>query len=213
MTSTATATRGKPGRKTAAHTEAKILDVATDLFAKIGYDAASIRMIADAAGITIPTIYLYYKNKRALYLACCLHVFKRGSDTMGREMERADTPEERVYRQILALCTILLTDPHLAKLFQRELLESDTEGLELLDRDAFQESLGRIEDEIRQALGGAMPPLAGVSIFALTFGFIQYLQVGHVLSHEFLPLERRPELLARHVLRLTLPEIHRRLFG
>ena len=37
------------------------------LFSKKGYDAVSIREIAEAAGVTKPAIYYYFEGKKTLY--------------------------------------------------------------------------------------------------------------------------------------------------
>ncbi len=46
----------------------QILDAAEKVFGKYGYDAASLDRVAKAAGITKGTIYLYFKNKKAVFI-------------------------------------------------------------------------------------------------------------------------------------------------
>jgi AcrR family transcriptional regulator len=48
---------------------AKILDHARRLFARHGYDRVSMDKIAAACHVTKPTLYYYFKNKRAVLLA------------------------------------------------------------------------------------------------------------------------------------------------
>jgi TetR/AcrR family transcriptional regulator len=47
---------------------ARILSVATALFAARGFGATSVREVVDAAGVTKPTLYYYFANKDALFL-------------------------------------------------------------------------------------------------------------------------------------------------
>ncbi|HEY8482925.1 MAG TPA: TetR family transcriptional regulator [Spirillospora sp.] len=47
----------------------RILDVATRLFAALGYDGTSTRMIADAAGLNVATVAYHFGGKRDLYVA------------------------------------------------------------------------------------------------------------------------------------------------
>jgi AcrR family transcriptional regulator len=47
----------------------RILEVATRLFAALGYDGTSTRMIAEAAGLNVATIAYHVGGKRDLYLA------------------------------------------------------------------------------------------------------------------------------------------------
>ena len=48
-------------------TEARILMAAANLFANKGYAGTAVREIVDAAGVTKPTLYYYFKNKEDLY--------------------------------------------------------------------------------------------------------------------------------------------------
>jgi AcrR family transcriptional regulator len=47
----------------------RILDAATRLFAALGYDGTSTRMIAEAAGLNVATVAYHAGGKRDLYLA------------------------------------------------------------------------------------------------------------------------------------------------
>ena len=47
----------------------RILDAATTLFRKVGYDAARIEDIAEMAGVSVGTFYNYYKNKGDMLMA------------------------------------------------------------------------------------------------------------------------------------------------
>ena len=47
----------------------KIIEAAIEVFFEKGFDAASMRAIAEKAGLTKPMIYYHFKNKEALYIA------------------------------------------------------------------------------------------------------------------------------------------------
>jgi AcrR family transcriptional regulator len=49
-------------------TKQKILEAALQVFSANGYAGANIRAIAKAAGISIGGVYLYFRNKKELYL-------------------------------------------------------------------------------------------------------------------------------------------------
>ena len=46
----------------------KIIEAAVEVFFEKGFDAASMREIAEKAGLTKPMIYYHFKNKEALYI-------------------------------------------------------------------------------------------------------------------------------------------------
>lgn len=50
------------------YTHQKIIKVAHELFMDLGYRAVSTRKIAEACGITQPTLYHHFANKKAIYL-------------------------------------------------------------------------------------------------------------------------------------------------
>lgn len=49
------------------NTNDRILDAATEIFSKKGFDGANMREIAAKAGVSLQMIYYYFKNKKALY--------------------------------------------------------------------------------------------------------------------------------------------------
>ncbi|UYN93066.1 MAG: TetR/AcrR family transcriptional regulator [Enhydrobacter sp.] len=53
----------------------EILAAAKELFLEQGYDATTIRRIADRVGISAPALYLYFTDKEALMLALCDQAF------------------------------------------------------------------------------------------------------------------------------------------
>ncbi|MCJ2126300.1 TetR/AcrR family transcriptional regulator [Methylobacterium sp. J-077] len=62
-------TGGRPTREEAARLEARIVEVAMQLFIERGFDATSIDAVAEAAGVSKPTLYARYRDKRALFEA------------------------------------------------------------------------------------------------------------------------------------------------
>ena len=60
-----------------ADTKRVILEEAVKLFARDGYEAVSVEMIAEAVGIKAPSLYKHYKSKRDIF------------DHILREMERS----------------------------------------------------------------------------------------------------------------------------
>src|SRR5512134_3784191 len=47
----------------------RILQRALELFSDKGYDATSVREICEAAGVTKPTLYHFYRSKEGVYRA------------------------------------------------------------------------------------------------------------------------------------------------
>ncbi len=82
----------------------RLLDVALQLFSCKGYAATSVRELVEAAGVTKPVLYYYFKNKEGLYLALM-------EDALGdffQVAEQARTAPGCVTERIRGYCTALL---------------------------------------------------------------------------------------------------------
>jgi AcrR family transcriptional regulator len=60
---------GRPTREEAVRRDARLLDVATKLFMERGFDCTSIDAVAETAGVSKPTVYTRYHDKRELFAA------------------------------------------------------------------------------------------------------------------------------------------------
>lgn len=70
--------RRRPGRPPQADPQAtreRIVAVATGLFARHGFDAVSVRQVADAAGVDVATVHHHTGGKAVLYESCFARVF------------------------------------------------------------------------------------------------------------------------------------------
>src|SRR5580692_4288599 len=60
---------GRPTREEAEARDVRLLEVATKLFMERGFDGTSIDAVAEAAGVSKPTVYARYHDKRDLFAA------------------------------------------------------------------------------------------------------------------------------------------------
>ncbi len=60
---------GRPTREEAVRRDVRLLDVATNLFMERGFDCTSIDAVAETAGVSKPTVYARYRDKRDLFAA------------------------------------------------------------------------------------------------------------------------------------------------
>src|SRR5262245_23803936 len=58
-----------PMRLKAAQRREQLIEVATKLFAKSGYEATTTAAIAEAAGVTEPILYRHFNSKQELFVA------------------------------------------------------------------------------------------------------------------------------------------------
>lgn len=76
----------------------EILQAAKDLFLEQGYEATTIRRIADRVGVSAPALYLYFHDKEAMMLALCDQTFGRLIERIAYIEKTVADPLERLRR-------------------------------------------------------------------------------------------------------------------
>jgi len=90
----------------------EILDAASELFVKEGYENVSMRRIAQKIEYSPTTIYLYFKDKAELLEQVCQETFARLSAHLTRILEQPGDPLECLKRGLLAYVHFGLENPH-----------------------------------------------------------------------------------------------------
>ncbi|MGQ4511227.1 TetR family transcriptional regulator [Streptomyces sp. DW26H14] len=137
------------GRET---TRARILATALRLFGERGFEATTMRQIADACQVTERTVYRYFPFKDDLVLAEV-----RGLIPLLRDLTAGRPPGERPFTAVWrALRTLQETHPHVMGLLVRDM------GERLLDKSG--PGMHRMIEEFCEGLAdGLRPRLAGAS--------------------------------------------------
>ena len=90
---------------------ARILDAARDLFAREGYDAVTMRKVAEAVEYSPTAIYLHFKDKESLVRELCLTDFDALAKAFQR-IAREPDPLERLRKVGLAYADFALEHPN-----------------------------------------------------------------------------------------------------
>lgn len=100
--------RGK--RLTATERRSQLIDIARGVFARRGYEAASVEEIAAKADVSKPIVYQHFGGKEGLYAVL---VDREMDRVVGRISDAisAGTPRERVERAVLAFLTYVRDEP------------------------------------------------------------------------------------------------------
>lgn len=86
------------GERRRARTRATILDAAEVVFGRDGYERARIEEIAEAADVSVGSIYLHFDGKRGVYM----HLVDRALTLFGQYMERSNDPGLTPLQRVLA---------------------------------------------------------------------------------------------------------------
>jgi AcrR family transcriptional regulator len=76
----------------------EILQAAKELFLQVGYDATTIRKIADRVGVSAPALYLYFADKEAILIALCDQTFGFLIDRIGAIGKEKLAPRDQLRR-------------------------------------------------------------------------------------------------------------------
>lgn len=124
-----------------------ILRVALERFTRHGYEAASVRMIARDAGVTVPALYYHFQNKQAILAALMDRAMSIVSAHVDGALARAgDDPADRLRAVVEAIVLYMAHYQDIARLeSERRSLTEDNLAVYIARRD-------RIERELRSIL-------------------------------------------------------------
>ncbi len=83
-------------------TRQRIIHEAAGEFARLGFDQANINTIAELAGIGKGTIYLYFENKRELFLTMLRYIAQAQMTSIRLALAREGTLQQRLERLFCA---------------------------------------------------------------------------------------------------------------
>lgn len=111
----------KPGPAIDLDNRSRLLHAATDAFAEFGYEGASLRAIADNAGVSFQLIAYYFGSKEELWVATVDYLFERYLETgKGLGFTPSGNLHEQFHNHLRLLLTDMLQRPQLHKICIQE---------------------------------------------------------------------------------------------
>jgi AcrR family transcriptional regulator len=108
-----------------ADNRSRLLHAAADVFAEFGFEGASLRAIADAAGVSFQLIAYYFGSKEELWVATVDYLFERYLETgKGLGFTPSGNLHEQFHNHLRLLLTDLLQRPQLHKICVQEHLSN-----------------------------------------------------------------------------------------
>lgn len=170
-------------------TRTRILDVALDLFVEKGFDATSLREIAEALGLTKAAIYYHFASKDDILMALHMRLHEVGKDALRRMSDGPVTLElwgqllDEVLVEMLAQRKIFLMHQRNQAALEKLHREDHTAEHDDIE-DAFRRVLAdpclRLQDRVRMACSfGAV--FAGLFMAGDAFGDVPDQEMGAAL--------------------------------
>jgi AcrR family transcriptional regulator len=113
----------KPASAADLDNRSRLLHAATDAFAEFGYEGASLRAIADNAGVSFQLIAYYFGSKEELWIATVEFLFERYLETgKGLGFTSSGNLAEQFHNHLRLLLTDMLQRPQLRRISIQEYL-------------------------------------------------------------------------------------------
>jgi AcrR family transcriptional regulator len=147
-----TPARREPKQRRARETVEAVLDAAVRILKREGTGAITTNRIADVAGVSIGSVYQYFPDKRAIFVALHdRHVEAIDRVVQGALVEHAAAPLEDLMRALIdAMVDVHAADPELHELLSTEVPHGAdaTRAFDVRLRGAFRLALASRADEL-----------------------------------------------------------------
>lgn len=178
-------------RQTRQVNESAILRAAERVFARAGFEGATMADIADEAGLPKANLHYYFGAKRALYRAvldAVLHDWLAPLDAITPEAD----PRTALRHYIELKMALAAERPHASRVFANELLHGAPVVLDLLRTDLRQQVLDKAAVIDGWIAAGRMAPVDSVHLFFTIWAATQTYADFDVQIHAVLGTEPNP---------------------
>lgn len=159
---------------------AELCRVATERFARFGYEGVTMRQLAEALGCSPKTPYRYFKDKADILATVRAEAFSRFADTLEAAAVKGEGPLDKARLVGDAYVRFADEHPHAYRIMfeidqpigedHPDLLRESKRARTFVTRQA--------EDMVKAGLIDADPLLFGLSMWAATHGLVMLKQAG-----------------------------------
>lgn len=178
-------------RQTRQVNESAILRAAERVFARAGFEGATMADIADEAGLPKANLHYYFGAKRALYRAVLDAVLHDWLGPLEAITPEAD-PRTALSHYIELKMALAAERPHASRVFANELLHGAPVVLDLLRTDLRQQVLAKAAVIDGWIAAGRMAPVDSVHLFFTIWAATQTYADFDVQIHAVLGTEPNP---------------------
>jgi AcrR family transcriptional regulator len=167
-----TRARKRPKQARSAATVEGILEAAARVFVKLGFAKATTNRIAEAAGISVGSLYQYFPSKDALAVELLRRYRERLAHLLGERARAVAGADER--ELVRALLGELLHDPGIDPRLQRVLIEAVLRTGARREMVGFEEQLeGLLTTVLRAHTTHPAPQLAAFILVRTVLAVVQ----------------------------------------
>ena len=159
---------------------AELCRVATERFARFGYEGVTMRQLAEALGCSPKTPYRYFRDKADILATVRADAFAKFSDALAQAAASAANPLERGRRVGEAYLKFALANPHAYRIMFEidQPIDDSHADLSREARRARQFITRQSEEMAKAGLIAVDPQLFGWSMWAAIHGLVMLHQAG-----------------------------------
>jgi AcrR family transcriptional regulator len=112
----------------------QLIQAAISVFSEVGYHAATVKDVADEAGVSAGLIYQYVPDKHELLFLCLMHIVERNKEEIPSVLRNIKEPMARLHASIDAYARVIAANPSAVQLTYRESKSLKREHIDTLKR-------------------------------------------------------------------------------
>lgn len=194
-------------------TRARVVEAAGQVFAAKGFEGATIREICHLGRANLAAVNYYFGDKRRLYLAAVERAYSHRAEQVPLPAWSADTtPQEKLADFVLTLLTRMVGQG--GEQWERELMLREiaqpTDACQHLVHDYIRPQFQVLYHILEELMPGVTPQRLRLVAFSVVGQCLHYRVTDPVIRMLVPPEEYasyQPEMLARHITKLTLQGI------
>ncbi len=103
--------------------KSQILAVAEEIFGSKGYQATSMREIAERVSIQKPSLYHHFRNKDEIYRTLILNIYRQLAATIIHRVQSGESFEDKIVQFVDGLVDFWSEHPHFPRIIAREVID------------------------------------------------------------------------------------------
>ncbi|MEO0288631.1 MAG: TetR/AcrR family transcriptional regulator [candidate division WOR-3 bacterium] len=187
----------------------KILEASLELFGKKGYFETDVDSIAKKANVGKGTIYLYFKNKKELFISTINYAINNCNQEIKKSVEKVDSPSLKVEKYIETFLEIMVGNVNKVKFFTMNNLNSNKELFDFskgIDRRIVVKRFQILKDIIDEGIQKNIFKDLNSEILTMMIVGLIHLEISRIIFFETQLDQKRIKYIKDNVLKILIKE-------
>ncbi|MEO0234290.1 MAG: TetR/AcrR family transcriptional regulator [candidate division WOR-3 bacterium] len=187
----------------------KILEASLELFGKKGYYKTDVDSIAKKANVGKGTIYLYFKNKKELFISAINYAINNCNEEIKKSVEKVDSPYLKVEKYIETFLEIMVGNVNKVKFFTINNLNSNKELFDFskgIDRRIVVKRFQILKDIIDEGIQKNIFKDLNSEILTMMIVGLIHMEISRIIFFETQLDQKRIKYIKDNVLKILIKE-------